>query len=92
VLSDNGHGPQQNGQPQNTKSKNQQTDIEELIFEHANFLKNKERIIQLELPVPCGSFFEADVLLTVWGMSRKKEVSNGRLSISTGHRHSVRSS
>src|SRR5438552_574615 len=48
VLPDNGrHGPQQYGEPQNTKSKNQQTDIEELIFEQTNFLKNKERIIQL---------------------------------------------
>jgi hypothetical protein len=79
-----------NGQPQNTKAKNQQTDIEELVLEQINLLKNKERIIQLELPAPCGSFFEADLVLTVNFAEKNGAVSSNFFTFFLSNRESVK--
>src|ERR1700693_2613640 len=57
--------PEQNGQSHNAQTVEEYDLIEDLVLEQANFLKNKERIVKLELPVAVCIFFKSDMVLSV---------------------------
>src|SRR5439155_1074797 len=57
--------PEQNRQGQNAQPEGEHDNVEGLVLQQANFLKDEERVVKLELPVPTCIFLEPDVVLPV---------------------------